>query len=66
MMEKRIQEKIDKYKKTAKSQPTLIAEHVGHAADNLLTDDSLSKVIRTKKDADNFMNELDRLTKNTK
>lgn len=65
-MEKRIQEKIDKYKKAAKSQPPLTAEHVRHAADDLLTDDSLSKVIRTKKDADNFMNELDRLTKNTK
>jgi hypothetical protein len=61
-MEKRIQEKIDKYKKAAKSQPPLTAEHVGHNT----ADDSLSKVIRTKKDADNFMNELDRLTKNTK
>jgi hypothetical protein len=60
-MEKRIQEKIDKYKKAAKSQRPLTAEHVGHTAG-----DSLSKVIRTKKDADNFMSELDRLTKNTK
>ena len=60
-MEKRIQEKIDKYKKAAKNQWSIAPGHVGHA-----TGDALSKVVRTKKDADNFMNELDRLAKNTK
>ena len=60
-MDKKIQEKIDKYKKAAKNPWPVAADHLRNAET-----DSLSKVIRTQKDADNFMSELDRLSKSTK
>ncbi|MGN6396161.1 MAG: hypothetical protein ACTHMI_11385 [Mucilaginibacter sp.] len=58
-MNKSVQEKIDQFKKLAKTQgskrePSPMSS--GHV-------DSLSQVIRTKKDADDFMAELNAVIK---
>jgi len=58
-MNQRIQEKISKYKRTAKSHGDVsVPNHAG-----AVRADGLTKVIRSKKDADNFMAELNNLVK---
>jgi hypothetical protein len=61
-MNQKIQEKMDQYKKMAKSQ----AENTGSTNSRNTRNDSLSQIIRSKKDADIFMAELNGLAKRTK
>ncbi len=61
-MNQSIQQKIDRYKKLAKSSgpaPAPIQPVVANA-------DGLTKVIRSKKDADNFMAELNGIVERAK
>lgn len=61
-MNQRIQNKISEYKKMASS-------HKGHVVSSSLTSgrpDSLSTVIRSKKDADEFMAELESAVKRSR
>lgn len=61
-MNQRIQHKIEEYKKMASS-------HKGHAASPRSTTtrhDSLATVIRSKKDADEFMAELESVVKRSR
>lgn len=61
-MNQKIQEKMDQYKKLAKNQP-------GDTVTTSLRStrsDSLSQVIRSKRDADIFMAELEGLAKRSK
>jgi hypothetical protein len=61
-MNQKIQEKMDQYKKMAKSQ----AANTSSTNSRNTRNDSLSQIIRSKKDADIFMNELNSLAKRTK
>lgn len=61
-MNQRIQHKIDEYKKMASS-------HKGHVTSSRATSsrqDSLATVIRSKKDADEFMAELESAVKRSR
>lgn len=59
IMNQRIQQKIDQYRKIAKSQ---IINTVPTQSKSSRTD-GLAKVIRSQKDADNFMAELNSVIK---
>ena len=61
-MNQRIQQKIDQYRKIAKSQ---VINTVPPQSKSTRTD-GLAKVIRSKKDADNFMAELNSVIKQAK
>jgi len=58
-MNKSIQDKIDRYKKMAKTQGSKSVSSPGGSGQT----DSLSQVIRSKKDADDFMAELNAVIK---
>jgi hypothetical protein len=61
-MNQRIQRKIDEYKKVAST-------HIGYVIGSRLTSirqDSLATVIRSKKDADEFMAELESAVKRSR
>jgi hypothetical protein len=60
-MNERIQQKIEKYKKLAKGRQK--SASVKAASE---TTDGLSKVIRSKRDADHFMAELNGITSRAK
>ena len=57
-----IQNKIDKYKKLAQNQD----KKIGAVASGNTRADGLSQVIRSKKDAENFMTELNGIVKRSK
>ncbi|SHL99389.1 hypothetical protein [Chitinophaga sp. CF418] len=59
-MNQKIQKKIDQYKKLAKGK---IADAVTVQKSRPQRIDGLSKVIRSQKDADNFMAELNSIIK---
>ena len=61
-MNQRIQHKIDEYKKMASSHKG----HVTSTRSTTNTQDSLSTVIRSKKDADEFMAELENAVKRSR